>query len=72
MAGDDAIDGDVFGYDDDGGRGALNWDTCKGLTVRLHAPLFLPNSFLICQNIYFSILDPLLSGYCVRLSAIDL
>ena len=53
MAGDNAIDGDVFGDDDDGGQGALNWDTCKGLTVGLHAPLFLPNSLLICQNIYF-------------------
>ena len=40
MAGDDAIDGDVFGDDDDGGRGALNWETCKGLTVRVHAPFF--------------------------------
>ena len=45
MAGDDAIDGDVFGGDDDdGGRGTLNWGTCKGLTVRVHAPIFLPNS----------------------------
>ena len=39
MVGDDAIDGD----DDDGGRGALNWGTCKCLAVWVHAPLFLPN-----------------------------
>ena len=38
---DDAIDGEVFGDDDDGGRGALNWGTCKGLTLRVHAPLFI-------------------------------
>ena len=44
MPSDDAIDDDVFGDDDDGGRGALNWGTCKGRTVRVHAPLFLPNS----------------------------
>ena len=48
MPSDDAIDGDVFGDDDDddddGGRGALKWGTCKGLTERVHAPLFLPNS----------------------------
>ena len=39
MAGDDDIDDDVFGDDDDVGRGANNWGTCKGLTVRVHAPL---------------------------------
>ena len=40
MAGDDAIDGDVFSDDDDGGRGALNWGTCKCLAVWVHALLF--------------------------------
>ena len=44
MPSDDAIDGDVFGDDDGGGQSALNWGTCKGLTVRVHAPLFLPHS----------------------------
>ena len=42
MVGDDAFDGDV-GDDDGGGRGALNWGTCKCLVVWVHAPLFLPN-----------------------------
>ena len=37
MVGDEAIDGD------DGGRGALNWGTCKCLAVWVHATLFLPN-----------------------------
>ena len=41
MAGDDAIDGDVFGDGDE--QGALIWGTCKGLTLWVHAPLFLPN-----------------------------
>ena len=40
IVGDDAIDGDVFGYYYDGGRGALNWGTCKCLAVWVHAPLF--------------------------------
>ena len=31
--------------DDDGGRGALNWGTCKCLAVWVDAPLFLPNNF---------------------------
>ena len=53
MPSDDAIDGYVFGDDSDGGRGALNWGTCKGLTVRVHAPSFWPNSPSVCQNIYF-------------------
>ena len=53
MPSDDAIDSDVFGDEDDGGRGALNWGTCKGLTMRVHTPLFLPNSPPFCQNIYF-------------------
>ena len=35
MADVDGIDGDVFGDDDDGGRGALNRGTYKGLTVRV-------------------------------------
>ena len=44
MAGDDAINGGLFGDDDDdGGGGALNWGTSKCLTVWVHAPLFLPN-----------------------------
>ena len=44
MVGDDAFDCDVDGGDDDdGGRCALNWGTCKCLAVWMHAPLFLPN-----------------------------
>ena len=48
MVGDDATDGDIIGGGDDydGDRGSLNWDTSKCLTVRVHAPLFLPNIFL--------------------------
>ena len=41
MAGDDDMDDDVFGDDDDVGRGANNWGTCKGPTVRVHAPLLI-------------------------------
>ena len=48
MASDDVIDGDVFGDDDAGRQGALNWGTCKFLAVWVHAPLFLPNSPSIC------------------------
>ena len=44
IVGGDAIDGDVVGYDDDGGRGALNWRTCKCLAVWVQANLFLPNN----------------------------
>ena len=58
MHGDDAIDGDVGG-NDDGGRGALNWGTCKCLAVWVHTLNYLKS--------------PLnLSGYCVGLSAIGL
>ena len=67
--GDDAIDGDVVGDDD----GALNWGTCKCMVVWVHVLLFLPNSCkspLNSPKYFFSILDPPLSGYCVRLSAI--
>ena len=74
MADVDAIDGDVFGDDDDdGGRGAFNRGTYKGLTVKVHAPLFLSNS-LHFFNIYFKyyIRSRLDRHYCVRLSAIDL
>ena len=55
MAGDDAIDGDLFGDDSVGAR-----------------PFIFAKSPPFCQNIYFSILDPPLSGNCVRLFAIDL
>ena len=73
MGGDDAFYYDVVGGDDDdGGRGALNWGTCKCLAVWVHAPLFQPNSPKICQNIYFSTLGQPLSRYCVRLFAIGL
>ena len=44
MLSDDANAGDVFGDDDDGRRGAFSWGMCKDLTVKVHAPLFLPNS----------------------------
>ena len=43
--GDDAIDGDVGDDDDDSGRGALTWGTCKCLVVWVHVLLFLPKSF---------------------------
>ena len=66
MVGVDAIAGDVVGGDDDGGgRGALNWGTCKcrpmgtSLIISAKFPLNLPK--------YIS-----LSGYCVRLSVIGL
>ena len=47
MVGDDAIDGG----DDGGGRGALNWDMCKCLAVKVHVPLFLKNSLKNSPNL---------------------
>ena len=64
MVGGDAIDGDVVVYDDDGGRGALNWRTCKYLAVWVQAPSFLPNNLkspLNLQKYIFLILDQPLS-----------
>ena len=46
--GDDAIDGDVVGDDDNvSGWGVINWGTCKCLVVWVHVLSFLPNSLKV-------------------------
>ena len=43
MVCDDALDYDVAVGGGDGGRGALNWGTCKSLAVWVHALIFPQN-----------------------------